>query len=158
MMPVTQMHHKMPGVGLNDRVFTVLLLAFTNKASASPEAIDMQLPIDLAAFPAPVLARSHSHANVAPNSSTDKKLKYQNNDASATAEQKSRNGKEVVEGTYVSWERLRQLDGGTTEWVMRTASDAGGVLPAWMQKLGVPGAIAKDVPLAVKFAVKREGS
>jgi hypothetical protein len=150
------MHHKMPGVGLNDRVFTVLLLSFTNKASSSPEAIDVQLPLNLSTFPTPILSRSHSHASITSTSAPDKKLVYQNDDVNATSEQKSRNGREVVEGRYVSWERIRKVDEVKTEWVMRTGSDAGGVLPVWMQKLGVPGAIAKDVPLAVKFAVERE--
>ena len=142
---------------MNDRVFTVLLLSFTNKTSASAEAIDIQLPINLPTFPVPVLSRSHSHANITSNSTLEKKIEYQNSNANATSEQKSRNGKEVVEGRYVSWERIWKVDEGKTEWVMRTASDAGGVLPAWMQRLGVPGAIAKDVPLAVKFVVERKG-
>ncbi|KAF2684842.1 hypothetical protein K458DRAFT_417704 [Lentithecium fluviatile CBS 122367] len=169
-MRITQMHHKMPGVGLNDRVFTVLLLSFLYRLTPSgdspnvdtSEAIDVQLPIDLSLFPAPVLSRSHTHADITPTSSTTSgptshpKLVYDNNDATATPEQKKRNGKDVVEGRYVSWEKLRRAEEGkTTEWTMRTASDAGGVLPAWMQRLGVPGAIAKDVPLAVRFAVER---
>lgn len=148
------MHHKMPGVGLSDRVFTVLLLSFTNKSSNIPESIDMQLPINLSTFPTSVLSRSHTHANLTSASNT--KLVYRNNDANATSEQKARNGKEVVEGRYVSWERIKKVDDAQTEWLMRTASDAGGVLPGWVQRLGVPGAIAKDVPLAVKFAVERE--
>ena len=33
------------------------------------------------------------------------------------------------------------------EWVMATASDARGALPGWVQKLGTPGAVVKDVGL-----------
>ena len=33
------------------------------------------------------------------------------------------------------------------DWVMATASDAKGWLPMWMQKLGVPSAVVKDVGL-----------
>lgn len=35
------------------------------------------------------------------------------------------------------------------EWVMATASDAKGWLPMWVQKLGVPSAVVKDVGLFV---------
>lgn len=34
---------------------------------------------------------------------------------------------------------------GQIEWIMATASDAKGDLPMAMQKLGIPGAVAKDV-------------
>ena len=36
-------------------------------------------------------------------------------------------------------------------WIMATASDARGWLPMWMQKLGVPGVVVKDVGLVVKW-------
>jgi hypothetical protein len=149
------MHHKMPGIGLNDRVFTILLLSFINKSSPVPESIDLQIPIELSSFPPSVLSRSRTHASLV--STSNAKLEYLNQHVNATSEQKSRNGKDVVEGMYVSWERIRKVDGSKTEWVMRTASDAGGVLPGWVQRLGVPGAIAKDVPLAVRFAVEKGG-
>ena len=41
------------------------------------------------------------------------------------------------------------------EWLMATASDAGGWLPMWMQRLGTPGAIVKDVGLFMKY-IKKE--
>ncbi|KAF3064842.1 hypothetical protein GL218_01921 [Daldinia childiae] len=55
--------------------------------------------------------------------------------------------------SYVSVERIRRIedgggDGGRkVEWLMATASDAGGVLPAWVQNVAAPGVIWKDVPL-----------
>ncbi|KAI1645701.1 uncharacterized protein F4817DRAFT_166366 [Daldinia loculata] len=59
--------------------------------------------------------------------------------------------------SYVSVERIRRMgegdgdgdgDGGRkVEWLMATASDAGGVLPAWVQNVAAPGVIWKDVPL-----------
>ncbi|KAI1653623.1 hypothetical protein F4813DRAFT_399711 [Daldinia decipiens] len=53
--------------------------------------------------------------------------------------------------SYVSVERIRRIadgDGGKrVEWLMATASDAGGVLPAWVQNVAAPGVIWKDVPL-----------
>ena len=38
---------------------------------------------------------------------------------------------------------------------MMTLSDAEGALPMGVQKLGVPGAIAKDVPLALAYIIKK---
>jgi hypothetical protein len=56
--------------------------------------------------------------------------------------------KSLVVAAYVSVERVRILpDTGDIEWIMATASDAGGVLPQWMQNLAVPSAVAKDVEM-----------
>ncbi|KAI1779494.1 hypothetical protein F4818DRAFT_399475 [Hypoxylon cercidicola] len=75
--------------------------------------------------------------------------------ASALAAEK---GAQVA--TYVSVERIRKLDdgSGSIEWLMATASDAGGVLPAWVQNLAAPGVIWKDVPLFLGWIAKeRQG-
>ncbi len=40
-------------------------------------------------------------------------------------------------------------------WIMATASNAKGWLPMWMQKLGVPGAVVKDVGLVMKWLQER---
>lgn len=58
----------------------------------------------------------------------------------------------VVVGSYAAVERMRRLPGGATEWVMATASEAGGLLPSWLQARAVPGQIAKDVPLFLAWA------
>ncbi|KAM3066837.1 hypothetical protein ACMFMG_006986 [Clarireedia jacksonii] len=58
--------------------------------------------------------------------------------------------KSLVVASYVSVERVRILpDTGDIEWIMATASDAGGVLPQWMQNLAVPSAVAKDVEIVI---------
>lgn len=60
--------------------------------------------------------------------------------------------KSLVVATYVSVERIRVLPAnGDVEWIMATASNAGGVLPQWMQNLAVPSAIAKDVELFLSW-------
>ncbi|KAI8961852.1 hypothetical protein F5Y11DRAFT_209692 [Daldinia sp. FL1419] len=75
--------------------------------------------------------------------------------------------------SYVSVERIRRIrdgdgDGsgsgsgsGKIEWLMATASDAGGVLPAWVQNAAAPGVIWKDVPLFLRWIarerVKKQG-
>jgi hypothetical protein len=56
--------------------------------------------------------------------------------------------KSLVVAAYTSIERIRILPtNGDVEWIMATASDAGGVLPQWMQNLAVPSAVAKDVEM-----------
>jgi len=52
---------------------------------------------------------------------------------------------------YASIERIRILGNGDIEWIMGTASNAGGVLPQWVQNMAVPGAIAKDVDLFMSW-------
>lgn len=63
---------------------------------------------------------------------------------------------------YVSVERIRKLregsDGGKIEWLMATASDAGGVLPQCVQNMAMPGVVWKDVPLFLGWiARERQG-
>ncbi|KAK7427730.1 hypothetical protein QQZ08_005836 [Neonectria magnoliae] len=53
----------------------------------------------------------------------------------------------TVRAAYTSVERVRETAYGKLEWTMGTASSAGGVLPAWMQRIAVPGQIAKDVDM-----------
>ncbi|KAM7188852.1 Protein of unknown function (DUF3074) domain containing protein [Rhypophila sp. PSN 637] len=43
---------------------------------------------------------------------------------------------------------------GEIEWLMALTSDAGGVLPMFIQNLAVPGQIAKDVPLFLGWIAK----
>lgn len=68
--------------------------------------------------------------------------------------------KDAVKGSYVSVERIRKLpttenDGQPQiEWIMATASDARGSLPGWVQTKAVPGQIAKDVTLFLKWVAK----
>lgn len=65
----------------------------------------------------------------------------------------------VTGGMYCSVE-LGELieEGKRVRWSMATASDAKGSLPMWMQKMGVPGAVVKDVGFFIKWcADKRKG-
>ncbi|OAP62345.1 hypothetical protein AYL99_04548 [Fonsecaea erecta] len=71
----------------------------------------------------------------------------------------SQQRKSVVLGVYTAIEIVRRKDGDPNvgknwdevEWIMATASDAKGNLPMWMQKMGVPGMIAKDVSYFLKW-------
>ncbi|KAI1614533.1 hypothetical protein EDD36DRAFT_230989 [Exophiala viscosa] len=64
----------------------------------------------------------------------------------------ARSRKQVCMGVYAAVEVVRRDHSeGEVEWVMATASDAKGNLPMWMQKMSLPGAIAKDVGLFLKW-------
>ncbi|KAI0385834.1 hypothetical protein F5Y04DRAFT_276357 [Hypomontagnella monticulosa] len=62
--------------------------------------------------------------------------------------------KGALVAVYVSVERIRKMEDGKVEWLMATASDAGGALPAWVQNLAAPGVIWKDVPLFLGWIAK----
>ncbi|KAH7022857.1 hypothetical protein EDB80DRAFT_695844 [Ilyonectria destructans] len=63
----------------------------------------------------------------------------------------------TVRAAYTSVEVVRETADGKIEWIMGTASNAGGVLPAWMQRMAVPGQIAKDVDMFTQWvATERE--
>ncbi|KAJ6445902.1 LOW QUALITY PROTEIN: Eburicol 14-alpha-demethylase [Purpureocillium lavendulum] len=71
----------------------------------------------------------------------------------------------TVLGAYTSVERVRDLSGADAaqggrrdgdgeaqvEWVMGTVSDARGLLPGWVQKMAVPGQVAKDVDMFLSW-------
>lgn len=63
--------------------------------------------------------------------------------------------KSLVVGRYVSVERIRQTETGQIEWLMATASNAGGAIPQWMQNMAVPNEVAKDVELFMSWIERR---
>jgi len=136
------MAHSIP-FPLNNRVFPVLVvraltgkhnhnrnhtsLAQPNSTNASPLGfIVAQIPINLASFP-------HSLY------SSGRNRKY-----SDSAKKRAN----VTMGRYVSVERVmldedKGSDAKKIQWMMATASDAGGNLPMGVQKMGVPSAVIK---------------
>ena len=69
---------------------------------------------------------------------------------------KYHNVPKVTGGVYCSIERGELIEGGTkVQWQMATASNAKGNLPMWMQKMGVPGAVVKDVGFFIEWCAKR---
>jgi len=66
--------------------------------------------------------------------------------------------KKVVLGNYVSIEKCTMLPNFDIQWVMATASDAKGNIPMWMQKISVPGKVANDVGLFIKWAKRTRRS
>jgi hypothetical protein len=67
----------------------------------------------------------------------------------------ARQGENVC-AAYTSIERLKD-NGEGVEWAMGTTSDAKGVLPQWVQRMALPGMIAKDVETFLAWiATKRQ--
>ncbi|KAK8027337.1 hypothetical protein PG991_004393 [Apiospora marii] len=127
-LKVVEMRHKVGRPVLKDRTFPVLQLTAT-AGEEEREFVVVSIPV--------------------PDFGT--------NEASQLAREK---GAQVA--AYVSVERLRVMEArdddqqpsgkaGKIEWLMATASDAGGVLPSWVQNMAMPGIIWKDVPLFLKW-------
>jgi hypothetical protein len=109
---------------LKPRVFTILVLTAVSVTSPKPYFITITLPL------APLRGIKSS--------------KYANGAAANT----------VVHAAYTSVERVHQHDSGKVVWEMYTASDAKGALPMSVQKLGIVGAIVKDVGLFLTWVAK----
>jgi len=65
--------------------------------------------------------------------------------------------KDLVHAVYSSVEYVYATDGGIA-WEMATASDAKGALPMSVQKLGITGAIVKDVGLFLSWVNQKRSS
>ncbi|KAI5780029.1 hypothetical protein EDC01DRAFT_782510 [Geopyxis carbonaria] len=57
-----------------------------------------------------------------------------------------------VRGVYVAVEKVIEGEGGVVEWTVATAAEAGGWIPAWVQRLVMPGTVAKDVGAFLEWA------
>jgi hypothetical protein len=65
------------------------------------------------------------------------------------------NDKKMTEGIYCSVEYGSLIENGAkVKWQMATASDAGGALPMWVQKMGIAGAVTKDVGFFIEWIEK----
>ncbi|KAK7989029.1 hypothetical protein PG989_009344 [Apiospora arundinis] len=129
-LKVVEMRHKVGRPVLKDRTFPVLQLTATAMTGSGAEAKEFVV----VSIPLPDFGTS---------------------EASQLAREK---GAQIA--VYVSVERIRVLEqnqahqsgkAGEIEWLMATASDAGGVLPSWVQNMAMPGMIWKDVPLFLKW-------
>jgi hypothetical protein len=151
-LEITNMYHGIPAP-LNDRVFTVLVLAGVRTDLSSQEQGDrdefvvVQLPVDLTCFPEKVKKKCHHQID---------SMTYQPPKISPNHASRGKVGKKLVQGEYASVEKVTRIVAETAEngtfapsssnvWTMATASNAKGVLPMWVQKKAVPGEIVKDV-------------
>lgn len=148
-MGIYEMAHELP-FPMTHRCFTVLVVGgrragpanvatkaaqqIPNPHNAEDEFVIVQLPVDLTGVQKSLYASGRHKTD------------------GADAKQR----KDVVFGRYVSIEQCELINGGKeTRWEMATANDAGGAIPGAVQKLAVPGAIAKDVGFVVDYTQKR---
>ncbi|KAK7752402.1 hypothetical protein SLS62_005555 [Diatrype stigma] len=125
-----EMRHRV-GTGLQDRTFPVLQVSCVAAGpGAQPEFLFVSIPVP----------------------------DFGGDDADKRSTLAAEPGALVA--VYASVERVRKMprDGGggdgDIEWLMATASDARGVLPAWLQNLAMPAVIWKDVPLFLGWIAK----
>ncbi|KAK5655002.1 hypothetical protein OQA88_6761 [Cercophora sp. LCS_1] len=76
-------------------------------------------------------------------------------DCDGISQSQSQPKQDYTTASYTSVERIRKTPTSQIEWLMATASDAGGLLPLWVQTRAVPGQIAKDVPLFLRWIAQR---
>lgn len=152
-MSIYEMCHKLPNP-TGPRCFPVLVIS----ASVSPaEFLVVTVPVNIAGLP----------------------IAFYSNKRNKSEATDSQQRKSVTLGNYVAVERVHRYAAGTThvdsegqththqsaprhissrgdgdeeiEWVMATASHARGNIPIALQRMGVPGAIVKDVGLFLKW-------
>jgi len=122
------MAHAIPAP-LKPRVFPVLIITARGPSHSSENTSDpqsllvVQIPIDITTLPQAL----YSNGRNVPEGDSPQ------------------NRKPVVMGVYTSIEKAFVRPDGQVEWTMGTASNAKGVLPMWMQKMALPGAVVKDV-------------
>ena len=139
---------------LNNRVFTVLLLSgirFDVPTGLTDEFIVVQLPVNLAKFPSTITSRSRHMTSSKPRYQPDPKTK-----PPLTQDQLNECDKGLVQGYYASVEKLSRTE-DSTDWVMSTASDAGGWVPKSFYKFAVPNKIAQDVAYVYKYINDNRG-
>lgn len=143
-MAVYEICHRLPAL-VGPRCFPVLVV--TASCSAA-DFVAVTVPVDVARFAGAFYSNGRNRAEGA-----DRQMK-----------------KAVTLGEYCAVERVSRCAGQTTreqgeasthvrrgqgadeiEWVMATASHARGNIPMAMQRMGIPGAIAKDVGLFLRW-------
>ncbi|KAI9717329.1 MAG: hypothetical protein M1812_004856 [Candelaria pacifica] len=124
-MWIYEMYHHLPWPVYN-RAFSVLVI--TAKTSRS-SFIVVRIPLDLSTLPQ---AFYSSGRHIQEGDTAQKR-------------------KPFVHGIYTSIERVKTNSDQSIEWMMTVSSDANGSLPMSMQKLALPGEIAKDVGFFLKW-------
>lgn len=118
---------------LANRVFSVLVVKGKITSKTPNSFIVVQIPVEISKLPGALYANGRHKQDA------------------DTAQKK----KDVTMGLYVSIERCVLESTGHVKWVMATASDAKGNLPIWLQKKGIPNAVAKDVGLVIDWLDKQ---
>ncbi|RYP55002.1 hypothetical protein DL768_000318 [Monosporascus sp. mg162] len=137
-LAVYEMRHRL-GVGLRDRVFPELQMSCAAVEERGEEEGGKEDEFLVVSIPVPDFGGG---GDGAPH---------------------EENGDAVV-GVYVAVQRVRRMrrdEGagtGVVEWLMATAGDARGVLPAWLQNRAMPAVIWKDVPRFLAWVARERES
>lgn len=161
-MALYEMCHSMPGV-VSPRCFPVLVI--TADVSEN-EFIAVTLPVNMSNFPGSFYSSKRNKREGA-DSQQKKSVTLGNYVAvervhkyvkQSTHTHKDRETGETSEHKHnPTAHHIHSHDGAPEEeieWVMATASDARGGIPIVFQRMGVPGAIVKDVGLFLKWIHK----
>jgi hypothetical protein len=143
---VQEMRHRI-GAPLKDRTFVVLQMVAELAGSGGEveqEFLVISVPVMDYGVVAPDRSRlaSEKGAHVARYVSVERVRKIPEAPAAAASE---------LEKQKTGSGEARKDEAGKIEWLMATASDAGGVLPMWVQNMAMPSVVWKDVPLFLKW-------
>jgi hypothetical protein len=140
---VWEMFHSIP-FPFENRVFNTLVIT---AKTGDQSFLVAQIPVDKSSFPSSILEKSHQELP---------SRKYREKDGAG----KWKLSAPVTQGMYASVERVligssdenalfsgKRVEENEVMWEMATTSDAGGKIPGVMQRLAIPGQIAKDVGL-----------
>ncbi|KAL6250340.1 hypothetical protein RBB50_002642 [Rhinocladiella similis] len=144
-MGLYEMCHALPAP-LTPRCFCVLVVT-ASKGDNGDEIVAVTVPVDLAS-----VNRPETTTTTTAKADKNKKVGFYSSLRNVRDGEDAHRKKIVLMGAYTAVEVVRRdRDREEIEWIMATASDARGNLPMWMQKLGIPGAIAKDVGFFLKW-------
>lgn len=125
------MCHQLPAP-LNPRTFSIVIVK--GRIAGKDDFMTVQIPVTLSKVSQALYATGRNR----------------------TEGSSSQHKKPTTSGIYVSVERAELIENGSkVRWQMATASNAKGNLPMWAQKMGVPGAVVKDVGLFMDFVAKK---
>lgn len=147
-MRIYEMCHKLPSPAA-PRCFPVLVLT---ASVSNDEFIAVTLPVNISTFPGAFYSNGRNHkeghdhqtrkgVTIGSYVAVERVHKYPS----------TREHAKDAKGQSIGREHSRADSGEEIEWVMATASHAKGNIPMAMQRMGVPGAIAKDVGLFLKW-------
>jgi hypothetical protein len=151
---VYEMCHAIPPP-LMPRCFCVLVAtASITGESGEDEFIAVTVPVDLTGGATAAGAAAGAGTRTGTDGESEKSVGFYSTGRNMREGEDPQRRKKVLMGLYTAVEAVRRRDrerGGEIEWIMATSSDAKGNLPIWLQKMSLPGAIAKDVGFFLKW-------
>ncbi|KAK5461242.1 hypothetical protein LTS15_003305 [Exophiala xenobiotica] len=150
---VYEMCHAIPPP-LMPRCFCVLVAtaSITGKKGEEDEFVAVTVPVDLTG--GATAAGPGTGTGTRTDGESEKIVGFYSTGRNMKEGEDAQRRKKVLMGLYTAVEVVRRRDrerGGEIEWIMATSSDAKGNLPMWLQKMSLPGAIAKDVGFFLRW-------